>query len=70
MAVLDEALRSMHGSEVASVLRDLHSPVVTVVLHRGEMTGDDGLLALNPTREGFEDALENVLQDAGSRKAR
>ncbi len=70
VAVLDEALRSMRGSEVAAVLRDLHSPVVTIVLHRGELIGDEGLLALNPAREGFEEALGNVLQDAGGRRAR
>jgi DNA-binding response OmpR family regulator len=70
LAVLDEALRSMRGSEVASVLRDLHSKVITVVLHRGELTGDDGLLVLNPAREGFDEALANVLLDAGGRRAR
>jgi CheY-like chemotaxis protein len=69
VAVLDEALRSMRGSEVASVLSDMHSAVVTIVLHRGELTGDEGLLALNPVREGFEGALANVLQGAGRRKS-
>ena len=68
VAVLDEALRSMRGSEVASVLRDLHSRVVTVVLHRGELNGDDGLLALNPAREGFDEALANVMRDAVGRR--
>ncbi|MDP9344108.1 MAG: hypothetical protein M3Q23_18845 [Actinomycetota bacterium] len=67
VAVLDEALRSMRGSELASVLRDLRSKVVTIVLHRDDLSGDEGLLALNPAREGFDKALANVLQDAGSR---
>jgi len=70
VALLDEALRSMRGTEVASVLRDVHSPVVTVVLHRGELSADEVLLALNPSREGFEEALGNVLRDAGGRRRR
>jgi DNA-binding response OmpR family regulator len=70
IAVLDEALRSMRGSEVATVLQELHSPVVSIVLHRGELNGDEGLLALDPSRDGFEDALGNVLDDTGGRRTR
>jgi DNA-binding response OmpR family regulator len=70
VAILDEALHSMRGSELASVLRDLRSKVVTIVLHRGELTGDEELLALNPARDGFAEALANVLQDVSGRRSR
>lgn len=67
LAALDEALRSMRGSEVASALRELHSKVVTLVLHGGELSGDEGLLVLDPSREGFDEAPANVLLEAGAR---
>jgi len=65
LAILDERLRSVRGSELAALLRDLRSRVTTVVLHRGELAGDEGLLALNPVREGFAEALANVLTNVG-----
>jgi DNA-binding NarL/FixJ family response regulator len=70
IAILDESMRSMRGSEVAAVLRDLRSRILTIVIHRGELTGDEELLALNPAREGFAEALANVLQGDPGRQAR
>jgi len=70
VAILDDALRSMRGSEVAAVLGDVRTEVATIVLYRGEVYGDEGFLALNPLREGFDEALANVLDGLGERRDR
>src|SRR5438874_772688 len=52
VAILDQFLSPISGSEIAAMLRDLGSPVSVVVLHRGELSGEEAFTALNPTREG------------------
>ena len=42
-------------AEAVAILRDLRQPVPSVVLHRGELADAD-LLALDPTRPGFDSA--------------
>ena len=61
LAVLDDRLSTVRGSEIAKVLRDLDSPVAAVVIHEGDGSlADEPLLVLDPTRRGFEAALLNI----------
>jgi len=62
IAVVDQDLLRVRGSEIAAILRDLRQPVPSVVLHRGELADAD-LLALDPTRPGFDSAFTNVLSE-------
>jgi hypothetical protein len=70
VAILDESLSPTPGSAIAEVLRDVRSSVVTVVIHRGELSGHDALKVLNPLLEGFDEALANVLETAERRRGR
>jgi 2-phospho-L-lactate guanylyltransferase (CobY/MobA/RfbA family) len=61
LAVLDDDLKTVSGSHIARVLRDLRSPVAALVVHRGNGgETDESLLILDPTRDGFEAALLNI----------
>jgi hypothetical protein len=66
LAVVDQDLLRVRGSEIAAILRDLRDPVPAVVLHRGELADAD-LLALDPTRPGFDHAFTNVLDELAGR---
>jgi DNA-binding NarL/FixJ family response regulator len=61
LVVLDDELRTVPGSRIAGVLKDLRSPVAAVVVQRGIGTpADESLLLLDPNREGYEAALLNI----------
>src|SRR5919197_968662 len=58
LAVLDDRLSTVRGSEIAKVLTDIESSVAAIVVHEGNGTlADESLLVLDPGRGGFEAAL-------------
>src|SRR5437867_10627066 len=65
VAILDDALRTTRGSEVAAVLADIRPEVWTIVLQRGELGGDQVFRSLNPYREGSEAAPADLRDGAG-----
>jgi CheY-like chemotaxis protein len=61
LAVLDDRLSTVRGSEIAKVLTDIESSVAAIVVHEGNGTlADESLLVLDPGRGGFEAALLNI----------
>lgn len=64
MAILDEDLSPVSGSTVAQVVEGVRRPVTPVVIHRGEVPDDRGILALDRTRPGFDRALRRVIAAA------
>jgi CheY-like chemotaxis protein len=69
LAVVDEELPSISGTNIADILRDLRYPVSTVVLMRGDGRSPEGEgHVLDPTREGFEAALLNFADSLAPRR--